>query len=124
MTTKTSKMIPIFKHSVSAIGFVHFSPVEDADSSGYGFLKVDLENILKEEFDGIHSDARKYLDIILTTHEAGVRKPIGDWLKMVDNDLLEKPTSVCYHRDYTPEYLSKSFDGKPFPGVYLQCSSG
>ena len=42
---------------------------------------------------------------------------------MADIDSLEKPTLV-YHRDYTPEYLSKSFDGEPFPSVYLPCSSG
>ena len=123
-TTRNSDASPIFKRSVAAVGFVHFSPVEDADLSGYGFQKVNLENVSREEFDSIHSDARKFLDIISTAHEAGIRKQIGDWLKMADNDALDKPTPVCYHRDYTTEYLSKSFDGEPFPGVYLPCSSG
>ena len=112
------------RRDIAATGFVHFSPVEDAVSSGYGFVKVDMVNTSKEEVEMIYGDARRYLDTILSVHEGGLRKPIGDWLKMVDSGSLKVPTPEMYHRDYTPEYLSKSFSGEPLPGVYMPCSSG
>ena len=51
------------------------------------------------------------------------RKSVKEWIRLAKLGELEFPEPKTYHRDFTEEYLSESFQGEALPGVFLPCSS-
>jgi hypothetical protein len=92
-------------------------------SRGVGFEDVDISVLDMDQFAGINEAAAVFLELIMDYQNERGRVSIRELTRRARAGELVEPTPLTYHREYSANYLAKSFQGEPLPGVYLPCSS-